>query len=43
MTIDLLTFLPGYCQGLSKCFTTYPFDVIKIKMQRLLLRYSHKV
>lgn len=33
MTIDLLTFLPGYCQGLSKCFTTYPFDVIKIKMQ----------
>ena len=30
---NLLSFLPGYCQGLSKVFTTYPFDVIKIKMQ----------
>jgi len=29
----LLSFLPGYCQGLSKVFTTYPFDVIKTKMQ----------
>ena len=28
-----LSFLPGYCQGLSKVFTTYPFDVIKTKMQ----------
>jgi len=29
----LLSFLPGYFQGLSKVFTTYPFDVIKTKMQ----------
>jgi len=27
------SFLPGYCQGLTKVFTTYPFDVIKIKLQ----------
>ena len=33
MLNDLLSFLPGYCQGLSKVFTTYPFDVIKTKMQ----------
>jgi hypothetical protein len=25
--------IPGYMQGLSKVFTTYPFDVIKINMQ----------
>ena len=31
--IFLLSFLPGYCQGLSKVFMTYPFDVIKTKMQ----------
>jgi len=30
---NLLSFLPGYFQGLSKVFTTYPFDVIKTKMQ----------
>lgn len=30
---EFKTFFPGYCQGLSKVFTTYPFDVIKIKMQ----------
>jgi len=30
---NLLNFLPGYVQGLSKVFTTYPFDVIKIQMQ----------
>ena len=30
---DMLSFFPGYCQGLSKVITTYPFDVIKTKMQ----------
>jgi len=29
----IYSFLPGYFHGLSKVFTTYPFDVIKIKMQ----------
>lgn len=33
MNEDLIKFLPGYCQGLTKVFTTYPFDVIKVKMQ----------
>ena len=28
-----MDFIPGYMQGLSKVFTTYPFDVIKTKMQ----------
>ena len=31
--MDLIYFFPGACQGLSKVITTYPFDVIKIKMQ----------
>ena len=30
---NLLSLVPGYCQGLTKVFTTYPFDVIKTKMQ----------
>lgn len=28
-----MDFIPGYMQGLSKVFTTYPFDVMKTKMQ----------
>jgi hypothetical protein len=28
-----MDFIPGYMQGLSKVFTTYPFDVVKINMQ----------
>lgn len=30
---NLLSLIPGYLQGLSKVFTTYPFDVMKIQMQ----------
>ena len=30
---NYISFLPGACQGLSKVFTTYPFDVMKIQMQ----------
>jgi hypothetical protein len=30
---SIISFLPGYFQGLSKVFTTYPFDVMKIQMQ----------
>jgi len=28
-----MDFIPGFMQGLSKVFTTYPFDVVKTKMQ----------
>ena len=32
-TQNIYSFIPGYFQGLTKVVTTYPFDVVKIKMQ----------
>ena len=41
MDINWYSFIPGYFQGLTKVFTTYPFDVIKIKMQTNT--YNHPI
>ena len=33
MNNNFFDYLPGYFQGLSKVFTTYPFDVVKLHLQ----------
>lgn len=35
MSSELLQLLPGLCQGLTRVSISYPFDVIKVNMQKL--------
>lgn len=35
---DIYLLLPGFCQGLTRVTISYPFDVIKVQMQKMLYK-----
>jgi solute carrier family 25 carnitine/acylcarnitine transporter 20/29 len=38
MLDDLKNLLPGFCQGITRVTISYPFDVIKVNMQKLIFK-----
>lgn len=38
MLDDIKLLIPGFCQGLTRVTISYPFDVLKIQMQKLLYK-----
>ena len=39
---ELYKLLPGFCQGITRVSISYPFDVIKVNMQKLLFKNTYE-
>ena len=38
LLLNFKNLLPGFCQGITRVTISYPFDVIKINMQKLIFK-----
>ena len=39
---EILKLVPGFCQGLTRVTISYPFDVVKVNLQKLLFKNSYE-
>jgi solute carrier family 25 carnitine/acylcarnitine transporter 20/29 len=39
---ELYKLLPGFCQGITRVSISYPFDVVKVNMQKLLFKNTYE-
>ena len=39
---EFLKLVPGFCQGITRVTISYPFDVIKVNLQKLLFKNSYE-